>query len=98
MENDEITKKYNCFIIFLKKNNALKEFIRELRIDENASHYHKLGDLIFPLNSSRFIQRFKNQHSVISSSFIWTKTRKGQKYWSELDLEWIETMRKYNFK
>lgn len=98
MENDEITIKYNCFIIFLKKNNALKEFIRELRIDENASHSHKLGDLIFPLNSIRFIQRFKHHQSVISSSFIWIKTRKGYKYWRELELEWNKTMKKYNFE
>ena len=65
------------FIKFLEANNAWENFERAFEnYGRNAKDYKK------------DCKTLKN--SYLSYAFIWSKTREGHEYWSELNEKWIE--------
>lgn len=63
------------FIKFLKDNNAWGNFERNF------------------IKQERDVERYKKdcktlKNSYLSYAFIWSKTREGPEYWSELNRKW----------
>lgn len=83
----EITYKelQKMFTQFLKKRKAYKEFKRNCLIEDKS-----WKRVIYPLHEYQ-IRNFIKRGTIppiINYSFIWTNTKEGSKYWSDLNKEW----------
>ena len=74
---------YLQFIMFLKKNRVLKKFYTNLQLEKrNPMQYIK----------RKIISTMPMPESLISSSFVWSNTKQGYKYWDNLDTQWRKSL------
>ena len=69
-----------AFIFFLNANNALENYNTELirQNKDNAQKYFK----------ALLKNGVKKQESILMSSFLWDKSKKGFDYWDKLNSKW----------
>ncbi len=83
------------FLLFLKKENAYKEYIKAIK-RQKKGEFKNLGNYInvFTINSLKIcFKSDSNIGNLIDNSFHWDATKEGHYFWSELDRKWCDKMR-----
>jgi hypothetical protein len=78
------TKERVLFYQFLKENRITKEFVFNHR-NHRASPPISIIELIS-----------EDYKSIILSSFIWSRSKEGSRFWGDLDHEWREYLDQHN--
>lgn len=80
----KLTKKESelkgAFLFFLNANNALENYNAEL-IRQNKDDAQKFFKMLIKY-------MVKKPSSILMSSFKWDKSKKGAKYWDNLNSKW----------
>jgi len=87
------------FVIFLKDNNALKQF-KENLLTQRKREFKNLTNYLDILTLDRFNTLIEEEtlYELINHAFHWASTPQGHDYWSELDEKWRGIMMKYQNK
>ena len=76
------------FLRFLKENNCLLQYMKNIRHNDNVFQY-SIDNLHFNhiIKGSAF-------DCLLSTPFVWTKTDEGEEYWFNLHKSWERFVRK----
>lgn len=83
------------FLLFLKKENAYKEYIKAIK-RQKKGEFKNLGNYINVLTIYPLKECFRNNgklRRMIDYSFHWDDTKEGFDFWSELDKKWCDKMK-----
>ena len=77
------------FLLFLKKNNALNGYQRDVR-KQKWWHFKTIENNINPFTIEPIKILFKPEkyEKLIDLAFYWRATPEGRAYWEELDKKW----------
>lgn len=77
------------FLQFLKENNALHKFRKNVKKQKYCS-FVTLENYINPFTIEPIKKLFtlEGYNNLVNFAFIWSETKEGHDYWSNLDRKW----------